>query len=344
MKSRKKLSLTIIYIIVLIACILLVYVVPSVLKLFDRTYVAEHGTISVSDKAHAYIVRDDTVFLSDTTGEINRLCKEGDLVKGNSRIVEFSGEGREISLPREQDLIEEIGKKARISKDGVSDVPGYVSYVIDGQEKRFSVSNLNRLTREKVEDQGHIRMKKVIDGKCTEGEPIFKITRNGVWYLLFWVETDRAGRYDEGNDVRIRIEDNDIYGSVSKVKMTKDCARIEIRCNMLVKELLGKRECDIEVRTDSAEGALLNTDSMFMIDGQLGVLVKDKLGRNHFTPVRVKANNGTEAAVFEDTYMNDSMEFVETVKTYDIIVKHPSPGEIKEATGKLPDSEEDYEE
>lgn len=331
MKINRKLFLLIIYIIAILVCILLIYVVPSFMGLFDTTYIAEHGTIEVKDNVDAYIIRDDKVYTAGTAGSINRLTEEGQLVKGNSSIVELSGDGNETVADKYVALLAAMGDLKTPTENGTADKAGYVGYYVDGKEHVFSPENLSKLSKKKADSYEHYSMIESPKKRCAKGEPLFKITTNGSWYLLYWIPKADGRRYEEGNTVSITVDENELTGEITKVSIGNALARVEIRCNMFYKEFLKQRKYNVTVMTSKATGAILESDSIIKADDRTGVLVKDKLGKNYFMPVKIKADNGRQAAVYEDYYMDENREFVETIRTYDEIVKKPAEEEIKEA-------------
>ena len=59
--KKKWITAIIVYAALLTACIVVVYAVPSVKGILEKTYVTEYGKIDIADKVSAYIVRDETV-------------------------------------------------------------------------------------------------------------------------------------------------------------------------------------------------------------------------------------------------------------------------------------------
>ena len=71
-------------------CCIALYVVPSVIGMFERTYIAEQGKIDVADEVSAFIVRDETVYVSSQKSNINRVADSNRLVKAGTRVVELT--------------------------------------------------------------------------------------------------------------------------------------------------------------------------------------------------------------------------------------------------------------
>ena len=71
MMKKKWITAIIIYLAALAACIVVVYAVPSVKGILEKTYVTEYGKIDIADKVSAYIVRDETVYVARRTARSN---------------------------------------------------------------------------------------------------------------------------------------------------------------------------------------------------------------------------------------------------------------------------------
>ena len=323
--------LLIIYILTLSVCAVLIYLVPGVLGLRNTTYVAEFGEIEVANEVDAYVFRDDYVYTADVAGDVNRLVEAGTLVKGNSRVVELTGEGNAEISENYTEILKALAKDISPATEGVTEKSGYVSYVIDGKEDVFTpgnISNVNKILAESIEDYS---MTETPADKCAKGEPIFRVSNNGDWHILFWVGNEFADRYVEGGTVKLVAGDNSLDGVIEVVKSGSEITRIELRTDMYDPYLLNNRKVSVKVVSSEASGVILRSSSIIEKDGKKGVLVKDKIGDNHFKPVYVEADNGTEAAVYSEYFMDSNMEFVETVKTYDEIVIAPTEEEIAAA-------------
>ena len=71
-------------------CCIALYVVPSVIGIFERTYIAEHGKIDVADEVSAFIVRDERVYVAAQKSKINRLADSNRLVNAGTKVVELT--------------------------------------------------------------------------------------------------------------------------------------------------------------------------------------------------------------------------------------------------------------
>ena len=329
--KKRRWPILIIYAIALGVCAVLIYVVPEVFGLFDSTYIAKNGDISVSDDVRAYIFRDEHVYVAETDGEVNRLVEEGSLVKGTAKVIELTGEGKSSVSYKYKDELESLGDNITVASNGTTDRPGYVYYSIDGMEAEFSTDNIENMTKSVIDDISDYGTVETASNTCAGGEPVFKIVNNGNWLLLFWVDNENAERYTEGNSITVTIDGEELPATVKTVISGSELTRVVVQTNKYCTGLMDSRRIDMTVTTASATGIILKSASIVEKDGVQGVLVRDKVGDNQFKPVKVMADNGEEAAVYSDYFMNSDMEFVETVKMYDEVVTDPSDEDVKEA-------------
>ena len=87
--NKKWIVAFLVYVGLVALCCIALYVVPSVIGMFERTYIAEHGKIDVADEVSAFIVRDERVYVAGQRSSINRLADSNRLVKAGARVVEL---------------------------------------------------------------------------------------------------------------------------------------------------------------------------------------------------------------------------------------------------------------
>ena len=104
--NKKWIVAFLVYIGLVALCCIALYVVPSVIGMFERTYIAEHGKIDVADEVSAFIVRDERVYVAAQKSSINRLADSNRLVKAGSRVVELKPTDEAIELEEEEDAAE----------------------------------------------------------------------------------------------------------------------------------------------------------------------------------------------------------------------------------------------
>ena len=126
--NKKWIVAFLVYIGLVALCCVALYVVPSVIGMFERTYIAEHGRIDVADEVSAFIVRDERVYVAGQKSNINRLSDSNSLVKSGSKVVELSPadvETFELGADDEED-------EADTKKDGKSGAESKGATAADG--------------------------------------------------------------------------------------------------------------------------------------------------------------------------------------------------------------------
>lgn len=88
--NKKWIVAFLVYIGLVALCCIALYVVPSVIGMFERTYIAEQGKIDVTDEVSAFIVRDERVYVAAQRSSINTLAESNRLVKAGSKVVELT--------------------------------------------------------------------------------------------------------------------------------------------------------------------------------------------------------------------------------------------------------------
>lgn len=334
-KKNKQIVFLLAYLGLILLCALVVYVVPSVRGMLVKTYIAEQGELELKDNVDAYVVRDETVYLAANAGKVNRLAEKGKLVKAYTTVVEISGEGiAEEDKDKTYDkALAELGKAGVASESGATEIAGYVSYNIDGAEGKLRTEIADDIKQEKLTRLSRSKCIETAKGKCAKGDPVFKIVKNGKWNLIFYVEKKAGKRYAEGNSVRLRLGDQEYKAIIKTVKPSKKSGKTKVvlSCGFVYKGFLTDRNIDAEVITASAKGLKLEDQSIVEKDGVQGVLVKNKLGQYVFKRVCVKADDGENCVVYQDIFMDEESNFVETINIYDEIVQTPSEKDVAEA-------------
>ncbi|MBE6028238.1 MAG: hypothetical protein E7227_06535 [Clostridiales bacterium] len=114
--SRKWIVAILVYIGLIALCCIVVYAVPSVRGMLEKTYIAQNGTIDVKDEVSGFIVRDETVYAAAEKSKINRLAETDKLVKADTRVVELTPteeEPEEAKSEETKDSKSEDNKEAK---------------------------------------------------------------------------------------------------------------------------------------------------------------------------------------------------------------------------------------
>ncbi len=337
--NRKWLAAIGIYVAALLVCIVAIYLIPSLRGILDKTYVAEIGSLDITDKVSAYIVRDETVYVAGKDCKVNRLAEANRLVKAGTRVAELTptgddsaggAEDQEDISARFVSIMRELGDSVVSTSSGHCKDAGYVSYYVDGAEAAFSTDKLIDLKMDDYEKLKGYRAVETSAHKCSKGEPVFKIVRNSKWYLVFYLDNDAAAKYHVGSYVYLNVGEDQVRVQVSDVANGDGTSRVTLKCKSFFDGFLEKRTLNTVVTVASAEGLMLDDSSIVLTsDGQKGVFVKNKLGEHVFRPISVKADDGKRCVVYSDIYVDAEGNFVETLKTYDEIVAQPNEEDLK---------------
>ena len=328
---KKKWFWLIIYLAAIVVCIVLIYAVPKLMGALAGTYVVEPGKIELSQDVEAYIVRNEVVYVADRDGTVKRQAEESKLVRAGNQIVSISGAGREETDQTYERIKIQLGEAALTAADGYTGSAGYVSYKVDGAEATLTPAGLETTKKAAYEEKSGAEAVSTAKGKSQKGDPVFKIVANGDWWLVFYTDNEHAKAYTQDMNVQITIGDETVKAYVYSVKNGKQTSRITLCCSVFVKDYLTLRRVKAKVTTASAEGLIIQNQSIVEKDGHKGVLVKNKYGKNVFKRIGIKADDGTKSAVCEDIFMDETDNYVETIRVYDEIVTSPDEKDIKEA-------------
>ncbi|MCI8609260.1 MAG: hypothetical protein HFE73_06415 [Firmicutes bacterium] len=296
-----------IYILIVIAFYIAIYVVPQVSDIFVETYHAEYGTFEESEEAECLFVRDEKLYHAQSSGVVERVISRGKLMRIRSHIVD-------------------VGQIAYYS-----DMRGMVSYFYDELEEVYRPENIDEMsygTLEQIRNDEEHQVRKASDEEAASGEPIFKIVDNQKWYLVFWVNSDTLNRYEEGKQVIVdfldgseKRESTQIQMKIESLTAQGEQTRILLSCNSYYKDFDRYRIKTCKLITAQTRGIFLETDSIVEEDGQKGVYVVDKFGNYNFTPIRILNQEGELTVAEKNYYYDEEGNSVETVSNYDEILR-----------------------
>lgn len=310
---------------------LVIYVIPSVRGMLVSTYLAEQGEISLTDEVEAYVVRDERVYVAGKSANVKHIADSSKLYKAGTRVVEMTGEGVPSSGQVYTQILASLEGKVKETEEGYTKYAGYIVYKVDGLERKLKPNKVKKLTHEELEDASSVVMKKTAAGDCAKGDPIFKVVKNGKYYLICFIDNDEAERYYEGQTVTVTVDDQNISAKVTAVQKDEIETKIVLKCGMMYENYLTDRKVDITITTAGAKGLKIEDKSIFEKNGQKGVLVKNKIGEYVFKPVCIKADDGEYCIVYQDIYMDENSNFVETISIYDEVIAKPSEKDIENA-------------
>jgi putative membrane fusion protein len=233
------------------------------------------------------------------------------------------------SLGKYAGIMEDLGDTYSVTEDGGTRTAGYVSYYVDGAEARLSTKAIESLNYDDLKELTGRKAVKTPAKYCGKNYPVFKIVRNRKWYLVYYLKKEDAAKYTEGETVYIEVNGENVPVTVREVRDEGKNTRITLTCKTFFDGFLEIRNLDTKVTVESAEGLVLEDNSIVEApDGKRGVFVVNKLGQHVFTPVKTKADDGTKCVVYSDIYVDEGGNYVETIGTYDEVIAEPSEEDI----------------
>ncbi len=296
LKTKKGL---IIFLALVIILYVIIYVVPKVSDIFTQTYIAEYGTLEVSEKTECVFVRDETVYKAQSGGSVKQEAQEGTLLRVGSPVVSVG------------DSVQYNEKK------------GVVSYHYDGFESKATPETMTELgisfISEYKESAG---VQETVSKTAESGNVIYKIIDNSCWYLVCWFDEDKASAFEEGRKVTVDFGDgNRIPMNVSSIAAQDNKVRVIFSCNRNYEDFDKYRIKECTIISSSYSGIILNTDSITEKDGVKGVYVVDKYNQANFTPIKILSSQNGKTVVEKNYFYDEEGKQVETVGTYAEILK-----------------------
>ncbi len=329
-----------IFLLLLIILYVVIAVIPKVTGALTQTEVVEYGTIRIENEATCYIMRDETVYTASNSGTTKYFVEEGTQVKKGTTILELAAaSGEENPGETKYDgILSRLGSTVVVDDDHVSKRKGVLSYYVDGYENYFSPANIGKLNYDKTKTL-EVTPLSVKAESVVKGSPIFKISDNSKWYIVFWAEQADITKYEVDKRVTAVLPKGEIRGTI--VNITEDNKRwqITIETNRYYEKFTEERVVDGTIRTADSSGLIINNGCLTTKDDQVGAYVKKTTGDFVFMPVQVILSDGEKTLISEGTYFDEEGLPVDTVKVYDEVLKNPK-AETTEKKGEEDNKEE----
>lgn len=327
---KKKYKPILIYLAVVLALGIMIYIVPKVTDVFATTEVLQTGTLQVTEEVACYFVREEVVYEAGASGEAEYIVEEGTHIKNGTVTANFkkdNGGDSGSKQPRSKydDIIESIGTDAVRTVSFEARSSGIISYYADGYENKLTPESMGDL---KYEDVSNIE-NKTVDLKHNDlrrKEPVFKICDNDNWYILCWVESASVSKYQIGQEISIQFEDGVVDMTIQNIVEDGDRWKLTCWSNNYYEEFTTSRVKDGVLISKDYDGLIVKNSCITTKDGQIGVKVLQKNGEYKFTRIQVIANDEEYSALTEDSFVDKNGERVNTVQVYDEILKKPGKG------------------
>jgi hypothetical protein len=350
MKTRTKIS-TAVFIVAVIVLYSVIYVVPKMQGMLEETEVLEYGDMPLKDSVNVLIVRNETLFAADKSGAVEYLIDEGTKVRAGVPLVsitdaqapEGGGAADEDAVEAETEAGAEAGIMAAAAANAIQN-PGNVapftallSYSADGYETILTPGAIEGLHWDASTDIPESGLS-LVRGYTEAGAPLYKLTDNNLWFMVYWVKSEREGpvKYTsasavnvDGSEVtttgiQVRIGKTVVDASIDSVTPQGEYDRIVLRSDMYYKALPVIRKIDAEVIFSEHQGLIVNDRNIEVRDGKPGVLVRQRNDRFEWVPINILKTAGDKHIVSAGRFQDEKGESVYTVKYYDEVLKDPA--------------------
>lgn len=292
------------YVLFFIVLFVVIYVVPRVSDIFVETYTAQYGLLEQSTESSYVAVRNEKLYTSDNSGQVERTASQGALMRRNAHIADVGGV-RYYSQER-----------------------GIISYCYDGLENVYTPQNMQNITESSLKSDDRTEdheLKKCVTGNAESGSPIFKVVDNTAWYIVCWVDADEAEDWSEGKSVIVEFDGEDkIKMNISQCNVQGEKLQLILSSNRYYEKFDGIRKGECRLIKAGRSGIIIESDSITEEDGVTGVyVISKKLDEAAFVPVKVLLSNGEKTVVEKNYFIDEDGQQVATVKNYDEILKKP---------------------
>ncbi len=301
-------ALVAIYLIVLIVIGMAIYLFPQVNDLLPDTYIAEYGSIRITDESVGYVIRNEEVYYASSAGEANRYAQEGDLVKKNTNILQ---------------IISEYGIAS--SDQYVNETVGVVYYCVDGHEEALNETTMYDLKQRDLEALD-LDVAEDIPIQTESGSPVYKITSNTKWYIITYVDFEDQETYEEGRSIIVDLPSDTIEVTILETKKEGELLKLILETDMYYEDFARLRKTELRLVTSDSEGLLIANSSITEVDGARGVYVKLVGDESKFVKVNELITDGENTIVSTSLYYDTEGRAQTTIDPYDEIFSDPAKG------------------
>lgn len=319
--NLKRNIIFIIFIGVSVSLGLVIYLVPGIADVLTKTVTAEYGNFQVTDDADFYIVRDEMVYLSAGEGHINYYLEQNEMVRKGTTVLELIPASLGTSdQEKYNDLRIQLGNRVAIQGTYQSESSGILSYYVDGYEGIFNPQTMETLAYEDVV-KFDIEQENLVREAAYSQEPIYKICKNDLWYLMTWVNRGDVSKYELGKDVIVYLPKGEIKAKVYNIIAEGERWKVILSTNRYYVDFVQRRKIGATVLTSDYKGIIIPNESIASIDEEIGVYVINKKSEKVFTPISIYATDGDDSCIAVEFYYNEEGNKINTVDIYDTLVR-----------------------
>ncbi|MDR0885855.1 MAG: hypothetical protein LBN22_05795 [Clostridiales Family XIII bacterium] len=322
-KSKLKRNLIIVlYLLIIAALIVVVYALPSLKGAMEKTVIIEYGELPVVDKADVLIVRDETLFLSSRSGKIENPLKEGTKVRNGVPILDVtSGSGSDNEYA---DILARASGSAEVTENFTAPFTGIVSYYVDGYEKKYAPDKISEITKEDLENT-ESDLTELENTSIQTGQPIYKLTDNNIWYMVFFVDaqTGQNAHFIQDTTVNVNLGGKQVRATTKSITQKGDDFMVVLQSDMYYERMAQFRKMTMDVVSAEYSGLIVDQKSLYKKDDRYGVWARQENGRYQWIPVNIIRQTGAKSIISSGTYIDADGNSVPTVSYYEEILYDP---------------------
>jgi hypothetical protein len=243
------------------------------------------GSANVPLALSGVVIRDETVFKTDSEGEITYLTDDLDRLKAGTEAAIIGG------------------------KTLKTNVGGIISRDFDGLERLYTFENMPVLRKE------HIAPPKNVNK--TSG--VFRIITSVEWFIGSYIPNDEVQDWKKGAERSLIIDGRTLNVTVHDITPYANESYVIFKSFRYILDYINKRFITFEVSRDEKTGLLIPRSAVVNKNGANGVY-KINASIAHFVEIDLgeNANRTKDDVIVLDPYLNLGL------KTYDYIVLNAS--------------------
>lgn len=309
MKYRKiGIIVGVIFVILCAALYILIYTIPEITGALKKTTIVEYGEMRISEKLPAVVVREETVYSAQSSGNISYYVENNTKTRKGIKLLDIYGTE---TVPN------------------YCPVTGIISYFCDGYETVLTPDTLaDTDTLLPSGEDAEIKVSNVAKEKVTVGDQIYKIITHDTWYTVIFVPLEKLDQYSEGLSVTLEFEQGSVPATIKQVVAKENTGLVIASTSKYLADFDQIRQCEVELVLRDDKGLIVPNTAIGEEDGNPGVYVKKIDGDYSFTRIKVINTDGENSVVFADTFnvlREDGLsDIVGTISIYDEILKNAS--------------------
>ena len=308
-KKRRNVLITIsiVYIVIVIALYACIYLIPHISDALTSTYVV--NTINMDNYYYgkAVIVRSEECVYSPDSGNISYYVEESEKTRIGTRVVDIYASNDRIGL--------------------FCPVTGFVSYYQDGYEEILTPESVFQLD---PKDYFDIEAVSVSSERAavTKGDFVYKVVDGGTWYLMLPITEEQLQTFRIGSNIEVLLEDGTTLKAEAERVLGDETLAIMAKVLSYYPDFCKIRTLQARVSIKQTKGLGVPTTAVTYIDGNPGVYVLGTDSEYHFTRVNILDEKDGYYAVSEDHFTelkSDGNEvMVYSISLYDEILRDAS--------------------